>query len=58
MDDGYAFLVDKNSHTILAHKDQKLVAQTISSDSKDSYVKAVADKIDKKNGKVQNGYRW
>ena len=54
MDDGYAFLVDKNSHTILAHKDQKLVAQTISSDSKDSYVKAVADKIDKKNGKVQN----
>lgn len=31
MDDGYAFLVDKNSHTILAHKDQKLVAQTISS---------------------------
>lgn len=38
----------------LAHKDQKLVAQTISSDSKDSYVKAVADKIDKKNGKVQN----
>jgi len=30
------------------------VAQTISSDSKDSYVKAVADKIDKKNGKVQN----
>ena len=54
MDDGYAFLVDKTSHTILAHKDQKLVAQTISSDSKDSYVKAVADKIDKKNGKVQN----
>lgn len=30
------------------------MAQTISSDSKDSYVKAVADKIDKKNGKVQN----
>lgn len=53
MGDGYAFLVDTDSNTILAHKDKKLVAQNVSTDSEDSYIRAIADKIGSDSGKVQ-----
>ncbi len=53
MGDGYAFLVDTDSNTILAHKDKELVAQSVSKDSEDAYIRAIADKIDSADGKVQ-----
>jgi len=53
MGDGYAFLVDKDSNTILAHKDKDLVAQSVSKDSEDAYIRAIADKIGSDSGKVQ-----
>lgn len=53
MGDGYAFLVDTDSNTILAHKDKDLVAQSVSKDSEDAYIRAIADKIDSADGKVQ-----
>lgn len=54
MDTGYAFLVDSKSDTILAHKDKDLVAQIISTDSQDEYLKAVAKKIESGNYKAQS----
>lgn len=53
MGDGYAFLVDTDSNTILAHKDKDLVAQSVSKDSEDAYIRAIADKIGSDSGKVQ-----
>ena len=53
MGDGYAFLIDTDSNTILAHKDKDLVAQSVSKDSEDAYIRTVADKIGSESGKVQ-----
>lgn len=53
MGDGYAFLIDTDSNTILAHKDKDLVAQSVSKDSEDAYIRAIADKIGSDIGKVQ-----
>ena len=53
MGDGYAFLIDTDSNTILAHKDKDLVAQSVSKDSEDAYIRTVAYKIGSESGKVQ-----
>lgn len=48
MDDAAAFLVDSSDKTILAHRDSSLISTKLETTNKDSYLAAVAKKINKR----------
>lgn len=53
MDTGNSFLIDRKSKEILAHKDSKMIGQSLTVDMEDSLLKAIAKKIDGNNLKLE-----